>query len=261
MMIESFLKISILAFCTYSLFLCVSVSASLSHLDFKQINTKNENNALPVVLWHGMGDNCCSKGSMEKIKHVIQKALPGTYVLSLMIGKDPSADSKNSFFMPVDDQIKIVCKQLSEDDKLKDTDINVIGFSQGAQFLRGYVERCNLPKVKNLISIGGQHEGVFGLPNCIGKHSAWCNLSKSIIKMGAYTNYVQNHVVQAQYWHDPLKEKEYVQNSHFLADINNEKSINPSYKENMLKLNKFVMVRFSKDSYVDPRESEVSVRR
>lgn len=38
--------------------------------------------------------------------------------------------------------------------------------------------------------------------------------------------YIQEKLVQAEYWHDPLKEQEYRKNSVFLADINNEVQIN-----------------------------------
>jgi hypothetical protein len=31
--------------------------------------------ALPVVLWHGMGDSCCSLGSMGSIKKLIEDKL------------------------------------------------------------------------------------------------------------------------------------------------------------------------------------------
>lgn len=33
-------------------------------------------------------------------------------------------------------------------------------------------------------------------------------------------------IVQAEYWHDPLKEQEYKDKSVFLADINQEKVLN-----------------------------------
>lgn len=35
--------------------------------------------------------------------------------------------------------------------------------------------------------------------------------------------WVQKFLVQAEYWHDPFKQEEYINNSVFLADINNEK--------------------------------------
>ncbi len=40
--------------------------------------------------------------------------------------------------------------------------------------------------------------------------------------MGAYVSFVQNRLVQAQYWHDSMQEDEYRQKSKFLADINQE---------------------------------------
>ena len=41
--------------------------------------------------------------------------------------------------------------------------------------------------------------------------------------MGAYEPFVQSHLVQAEYWHDPLQEDEYRDKSVFIADINQEK--------------------------------------
>lgn len=52
--------------------------------------------------------------------------------------------------------------------------------------------------------------------------------------------WMQNFLVQATYWHDPLNEDKYVEHSSFLADINNEKTINQTYIDNLMKLNKFV---------------------
>lgn len=67
---------------------------------------------------------------------------------------------------------------------------------------------------------------------------------------------VQKMLVQATYWHDPLDEIEYKEKSTFLSDINNERTINGSYVENLQNLNHFVMVRFEKDTMVQPVESE-----
>ena len=62
---------------------------------------------------------------------------------------------------------------------------------------------------------------------------------------------------QAEYWHDPLDEKAYRAKSVFLADINNEREEkNEEYKANLVKLQKFVMVKFEDDTVVDPRGTE-----
>ena len=45
------------------------------------------------------------------------------------------------------------------------------------------------------------------------------------------SSFVQSHLVQAQYWHDPTKQQEYVEVSQFLADINNERVSRPGGPE------------------------------
>lgn len=46
---------------------------------------------------------------------------------------------------------------------------------------------------------------------------------RKLLNLGAYISWIQNHLVQAEYWHDPLAEAEYREKSIFLADINQEK--------------------------------------
>lgn len=106
-----------------------------------------------------------------------------------------------------------MCKLLKSDPKLQNG-FNAVGFSQGGQFLRAYVERaihlnftyvpyssgCNDPPVKNLVSIGGQHQGVYGLPHCPGPNSTLCEWMREAIDLGVYLSAVQSYVVQAEYW-------------------------------------------------------------
>ena len=48
----------------------------------------------------------------------------------------------------------------------------------------------------------------------------------------------------------------YLENSNFLADINNEREVkNTTYKENIEKLDNFVMYMFANDTTVVPKES------
>uniref|UniRef100_A0A2K6UGF2 palmitoyl-CoA hydrolase n=1 Tax=Saimiri boliviensis boliviensis TaxID=39432 RepID=A0A2K6UGF2_SAIBB len=98
--------------------------------------------------------------------------------------------------------------------------------------------------------------GVFGLPRCPGESSHICDFIRRTLNAGAYSKVVQERLVQAEYWHDPIKEDVYRNHSIFLADINQERGINESYKKNMMALKKFVMVKFLNDSIVDPVDSE-----
>lgn len=49
-------------------------------------------------------------------------------------------------------------------------------------------------------------------------------------------------------------------NADIIADINNEITLNQQYKQNMISLNSFVMVKFTLDTMVQPIESEVNVQ-
>uniref|UniRef100_A0A4W5MBF4 Palmitoyl-protein thioesterase 1 n=1 Tax=Hucho hucho TaxID=62062 RepID=A0A4W5MBF4_9TELE len=215
----------------------------------------SDNSTLPLVLWHGMGDSCCNPLSMGSIKKMIEETIPGIDVLSLMIGKTVSQDTENGFFMDVNEQVSMVCSQLAQDPKLKDG-YNAMGFSQGGQFLRAVAQRCPSPPMKTLISVGGQQQGVYGLPKCPGESSHICDWIRKKLNSGVYTDIVQKHLVQAQYWHDPLNDDLYKKHSLFLADINQERVVNETYKKNLQLLDKFVMVKFLQDSVVDPADTE-----
>nr|XP_033811572.1 palmitoyl-protein thioesterase 1 isoform X2 [Geotrypetes seraphini] len=202
-----------------------------------------------------MGDTCCNPFSMGAIKKMVERKIPGIYVLSLMIGNSMAEDLKNSFFLNANHQVEQVCEQLSKDINLQDG-YNAMGFSQGGQFLRAVAQRCPYPPMLNLISFGGQHQGVFGIPQCPGESSHICDWIRKVLNTGAYSKAVQEHLVQAQYWHDPLNEELYRNSSIFLADINQERYLNESYRKNLMALKTFVLVKFLKDSMVDPADSE-----
>jgi palmitoyl-protein thioesterase len=192
---------------------------------------------------------------MGKIKGLIEQNLPGIYVYSIEVGNSIVEDELNGYFMNVNDQIDYICDKLKSDGNLTNG-FNAMGFSQGGQFLRAYVERCNDPPVHNLISVGGQHQGIFGLPKCPGNNSELCEIARELLNKGAYNKDVQPHSVQAEYWHDPLNEEEYLEKCIFLPDINNANSVNETYKKNFMSLNNLVLVKFTEDTIVQPRESE-----
>jgi len=210
----------------------------------------------PVVIWHGMGDTCCFPFSMGAIQDAIQEQLPGTYVYSVMIGPDIVTDEIEGFISNANDQIDFACKQFASDTNLSNG-FNAIGFSQGSQFLRAYVERCNQPPVYNLITMGGQHQGVADIPDCVSVNESICDVVEEILDLGVYNPIVQETIIQAQYFKDPMDIATYLEQNHFITDINNElPTKNPKYKENLSSLNQLILFQFSEDTVVVPKESE-----
>uniref|UniRef100_A0A3Q2QXI1 Palmitoyl-protein thioesterase 1 n=1 Tax=Fundulus heteroclitus TaxID=8078 RepID=A0A3Q2QXI1_FUNHE len=144
-----------------------------------------------------------------------------SYSLLISFTCSPLQDTENGFFLDVNTQVSQVCSQLAQDQQLQ-AGYNAMGFSQGAQFLRAVAQRCPSPPMRTLISVGGQHQGVYGLPRCPGESSHICDMIREALNRGAYSDLVQKHLVQAQYWHDPLNDHLYKKHSLFLADINQD---------------------------------------
>uniref|UniRef100_A0A6G1SCG6 Palmitoyl-protein thioesterase 1 n=1 Tax=Aceria tosichella TaxID=561515 RepID=A0A6G1SCG6_9ACAR len=215
-------------------------------------------NYTPVVFWHGMGDT--AYGSINIDRLALQKKFPGMKVFSIQIGNTVLEDEMAGYFVNVNQQVDSACKAILGNELIRASGrMNAIGFSQGAQFLRALVQRCPLREhgiqVKNLISLGGQHQGVYGLPNCYT--TVWCDYIRHMLSTGAYEEVVQEHSVQAEYWHDPWNESEYRAKNVFLPDVNNENTLNTTYKNNLLALENFVLVKFAQDDMVVPRDSSL----
>lgn len=51
---------------------------------------------------------------------------------------------------------------------------------------RAVAQRCPNPPMLNLISIGGQHQGVFGFPRCLYSQHKWCDYVRLILNKEAY---------------------------------------------------------------------------
>jgi palmitoyl-protein thioesterase len=206
----------------------------------------------PVVIWHGMGDSADSEGMQSVAQTIVDIAGP-RYMVSVSLGED---DQRATFFGDVDAQVDAVCQLLSEDDDLAGG-FDAIGFSQGGQFLRAYVERCNVPPIKKLITFGSQHMGVAALPGCPeGENSITCSIAREIASRAVYSEFVQSRVVQAQYFRDVARLEEYLEAVRFLPDINNERDRKtPAYKSNLASLEKLALVLFTEDVTVIPKET------
>eukprot|EP00300_Choanocystis_sp_HF-7_P023859 c25246_g1_i1.p1 GENE.c25246_g1_i1~~c25246_g1_i1.p1 ORF type:complete len:305 (-),score=56.41 c25246_g1_i1:24-938(-) len=215
----------------------------------------------PVVIWHGMGDNCCNPRSMGAIKAEIQSQLPGTYVVSVMIGSNPDEDTVAGFLGNMNEQVATICEQLMNDPNITSAPagINLVGFSQGGQLLRGLLQRCTGLDVASLITWGGQHTGVSDFPGCEfpGNASTICNIALGLFNEGVYAPYVRSHLIQAQYAVTPLDYAKFLEYNEYLVDINNlGPTPNATYKARIESLEHLVLIQFENDTIVVPRASE-----
>ncbi|KAJ7502802.1 palmitoyl-protein thioesterase [Mycena galericulata] len=208
----------------------------------------------PLVLWHGLGDSATSPG-MLRFADEIRSVHPGIFIHSVYIDEDLDKDRQAGFYGNVNDQVLLVLEQISAIPELEGG-FNAIGFSQGGQFLRAYVERYNTPPVHNLITFGSQHTGISDIPVCRPRDFL-CQIARRATKAGVYGSWAQENLIQAQYFRDPANLAAYYTSNHFLTSINNEiaESRNETYARNLASLNKLVLIIFTEDKTVVPKES------
>ncbi|OBZ68161.1 Palmitoyl-protein thioesterase 1 [Grifola frondosa] len=213
----------------------------------------------PLVIWHGLGDSYASPGMLEFMS-LIKDIHPGIFIHSIFLNENLKEDERAGFYGNVNEQVQVVSEQLANITELREG-FDAIGFSQGGQFLRAYVERYNSPPLNNLITFGSQHMGISDIPLC-RPWDVLCQLARRAARNGVYTEWAQNNLVQAchflaQYFRDPSQLEFYLESNRFLTSINNEipASANSTYMQNLASLNKLVLVLFSADKTVVPKES------
>ncbi|KAF4844529.1 Palmitoyl-protein thioesterase 1 [Colletotrichum siamense] len=212
---------------------------------------------IPLIIWHGLGDSYDGDG-IKQVGELAEAINPGTFVYNIKVGTDASSDRSATFFGNVTTQLEQVCEELAAHPILSTAPaVDAIGFSQGGQFLRGYVERCNKPPVRSLVTYGSQHNGIVEFKAC-GDSDFLCKGAMALLRFNTWSSFVQNRLVPAQYYRDPAPDQyeKYLESSNFLADINNERELkNVQYKKNLAGLSNFVMVMFEEDTTVIPKET------
>lgn len=217
--------------------------------------TNETGTPLPLLIWHGLGDQYNNPG-IASVGELASEVNPGTFVYAIRLADDGSADKQATFLGDVNAQIDLVCADLAKHPVLSTAPaVNALGFSQGGQFLRAFVQRCNFPRVEALVTFGSQHNGIAEFQAC-GSGDWLCRGWQGVLKGQTWSSYVQHKLVPAQYYRDPEDLESYLEYSNFLADVNNERSAkNETYRRNLASLEKFVMFVFSEDQTVVPKWS------
>jgi len=121
-------------------------------------------------------------------------------------------------------------------------------------------EECDMPgKVRNIVTLGGPHMGVDGVPKIGEYNNPISHLINYVIGKVVYHEIVQNLIAPAGYYRNEKDMPEYLRNSVFLPALNNEQqtgsTIEALRKQNFSKINKAMFVKFSEDSVIVPKET------
>ncbi|KIH89929.1 palmitoyl-protein thioesterase [Sporothrix brasiliensis 5110] len=236
-----------------SLALAAATNAKTANYD------EDDDTPLPLIIWHGLGDNFAAEG-LREVGALAEEVNPGTLVYFAHLGDSAGSDRSATFMGNVTEQVAQVCADIAADPILSTAPaLDALGFSQGGQFLRAYVERCNRPPVRSLVTFGAQHNGISEFVECASTDVV-CRAAMALLHGNTWSGFVQGRVVPAQYYRDPSTAAAYAQyldKSNFLADINNERpgARNPQYRDNLAQLANFAMYLFENDTTAIPKES------
>lgn len=264
----------------------------------EHISGLQEDQQLPVVIAHGMGDSCYNHG-IQSIVEYISSLLGNVNVTCIPIGKTFEDDTKNGYLYNMNDSIDLFATQINiihQSTDLYKNGFHAIGFSQGNNIIRGYIAKYNhIHTVNTFISVNGVNAGIGAVPFCIPSNTHqqkeqqeqnsllsssvdnrtnnnnynyniilqsfdMCEFLMEQASKHAYTEFVQKHSFQANYWRDPRKSiyplyQKYSQ----LAILNNEvvdNNINETYRINWNLTSKFIWILASDDTMVWPKDGE-----
>ncbi|KAF2229298.1 palmitoyl-protein thioesterase 1 precursor, partial [Viridothelium virens] len=216
---------------------------------------------LPLVLWHGLGDNFAADG-VNNVLDLASTIHPGTVTYAIRLGDDASSDRSSSYFGNTTSQIEAVCDAITSHPVLsKAPAIDALGSSQGGLLLRGMIQRCgDRVKVRSLVTFGSPHSGISTFQDC-EPTNLLCHFAFGLLQENTWSRFIQGRLVPAQYYRT-LNEstgeptEEYLKYSNLLADVNNERGVkNETYKDHLSRLERFVMYRFEEEDAVIPPES------
>jgi len=197
--------------------------------------TMVDSSAYPVVVLHGLES---SSSELEPLCDWLETTF-NKKVYNMEIGNG----KKTSTYSSLNDQLDELCDSIYDIKELK-TGFDFIGISQGGLLARGYVERCNAFRVRNLITFVTPHGGIY-----------W---SKAPNNELMYNSFFQTFISIASYWRNPTILDTYLTCCSYLPIINNEFWCNEEstiHRQNIRNLSNFVMIWSPNDLVLSPPES------
>ncbi|CAL6017746.1 Palmitoyl-protein_thioesterase [Hexamita inflata] len=202
---------------------------------------------VPIVFMHSL---LSYAWMMDGIISKVQKINPSWVLINCEVGNG----ALDTVFMTVDQQLDELSKCINNDPRTKNGFIGV-GYSNGGFLMRYYLQKFNHIKAPMLryVGISAPNGGSF----CGVASDCWVlgqlpEKINDLISDNVYKSFIQQNIGPAQYWRDPYQLKAYYENSTVLAKIDNSKTINQTYKNNFMSVDKLVLFGSPKDGLIFP---------
>jgi palmitoyl-protein thioesterase len=208
---------------------------------------KNDAQALPVVVLPGANDWC---PGVDYFTHSLQKFVNGP-VICLEYGPKSDGVFTN---MPL--LTNIICRKLEEVSGALGRGFTLIGLSMGGLLARAAVQICPMgSRVRTLITLGTPHMGVAKIPSHNVEEPFINKILNILYRNMVYSNLIQRFVSPTNFFKIKEKPFEAVEANIFLSQLNNESVYNDGYRDRMIGLDALVMVSYSEERYLYPKET------
>lgn len=205
------------------------------------LSSEAASNYRPVVMMHGLN---AKAADLDTRVQEVKAQYPGIYVVSLA-----TYEGSSSMLTDIRTQLTAMTKAIQNDSNLANG-FNFYGESQGALLARAYVTMFNDPPVHNLVAQNGPQNGVGECPTIeVPVIKQLCGDLGTDLQI-----YHWPFCSFCGYWRGKNKDT-YLHNSQFIADVNNDRAVNETRRQNMISLNKYMATVALRDEIVQPKES------
>jgi palmitoyl-protein thioesterase len=197
---------------------------------------------------HGMGDAANHAGMQQLAKTLEIHLNHTTPIINIALPTQDShtiTDSLASFFLNMHQQVEDFHRVIHTHPLLSQG-FHAIGLSQGNLLLRAYIQRYNNPPIFKWISLHGPLLGVAGIPKCSMERQI-CDKIDALLDLGVYTEVVQQHLAQANYYRDPMHLGVYRRGNIFLPLLNHEEEEGEEEKSGNIHIHAHTRLRNGRD--------------
>jgi palmitoyl-protein thioesterase len=148
-----------------------------------------------------------------------------------------------------------LCERVHADENLKNGNFSIVAFSHGGMLARYLIEYCSFPQpIRHIVTFGSPLNGVSAVSNFPRSGYFGSIIDYVIDKLIDY-GWMDNIIMSADYWRNPKDHEDYLANSRFLAEANNEVSYSEQRKRNWLSLTRALFIKWDDDTHIIPKES------
>lgn len=148
-----------------------------------------------------------------------------------------------------------LCERVKADENLKNGNFSIVAFSHGGMLARYLIEYCNFPQpIRHLVTFGSPLNGVSAVSN-MPRNGIFGGIVDFIVDKLIDFGFMDNIIMSADYWRNPHDHADYLANSRFLAEANNEVNYSDQRKRNWLSLTRALFIKWEQDTHIIPKES------